>query len=150
MANLVTLAVPPLRGGGRQGAFRRVLRWLGTAGDAVLGPTEAAPQRQDVIRRAVVASAILVVLPIQQMHIPGWQAVVGGCLAAIAYNLPLAALVFKTKRYFLARSLGLVMDSIVLMGASFYVFHEMGAVGSTSSIWLVFLVYIVIGGYISL
>jgi response regulator RpfG family c-di-GMP phosphodiesterase len=33
------------------------------------------------------------------------------------------------------------------MGASFFVFHEMGLAGSSSDIWLVFLVYILISGF---
>ncbi len=147
MANLVTLTDPPLNRGGRLGLLNRAVLYLGAAGDVVFGPTEGASQRQDVMRRALVVGAILVILPIQRMHIPGWQAIVIGCAAALAYNVPLAILVFKAKRYFFARSAGLVLDSIVLMAASFYVFQEMGAVGSTSAIWLVFLVYIVTGGF---
>ncbi len=148
MANLVTLTVPPLNRGGREGAFTRVQRWLALATDHILGPTEAAHQRQDVVRRAVVVSAILVVLPIQQMQIPGWPAVMGACVVALLYDVLLAWLVFAKKRYFLANVAGLLLDVIVLMGASFYVFQEMSATGSTSSIWLVFLVYIVIGGFV--
>jgi len=51
------------------------------------------------------------------------------------------------ERFFTARVLGLALDAIVLMGASLYVFREMGAANSGSDIWLVFLVYIVTGGF---
>ncbi|MCH7698302.1 MAG: HD domain-containing protein [Chloroflexi bacterium] len=147
MANLVTLTVPPLNGGGREGAFTRVQRWLALAADNILGPTEAQAQRVDVIRRAIVAGTIIAILPIQQMQIPGWPAVMGACVVALSYDVLLAWLVFAKKRYFMANVLGLSLDALILMGASFYVFREMGAAGATSSIWLVFLIYIVIGGF---
>ena len=126
---------------------RRVLRCLGEAAHAALGPTQADAQRQDVVRRALVAAVIIVVLPIQQMRIPGWPAVVIACLVALSYNVPLAYLVFVKERYFLERILGTVLDAVVLMGASLFVFREMGAADSGSDIWLVFLVYIVTGGF---
>ena len=147
MANLVTLTVPPLHRGGREGTFIRVQRWLALAADNMLGPTEAQAQRVDVIRRAIVVGTIIAILPIQQMQIPGWPAVMGACIAALCYDLLLAWLVFAKKRYFVANVLGLSLDALILMGASFFVFREMGAVGATSSIWLVFLIYIVIGGF---
>lgn len=127
--------------------MRAASRRLGQLADFLLGPTEADAQRQDVVRRAVVAAAIVAILPIQQMHIPGWPGVVGGCIFALLYDAPLAYLVFVKKRYFQARVLGTLLDSIVLMGASFFVFREMGAVGSESSIWLVFIIYIITGGF---
>ena len=120
---------------------------LGDAVRAALGPAQAFSQRQDVVRRALVAIIIIAVLPIQQMRIPGWPAVVIACAVAISYDVLLAYLVFVKQRYSTAQVLGLVLDAIVLMGASLYVFHEMGAAGSASDIWLVFLVYIVIGGF---
>ena len=147
MANLVTLTDPPLHRGGSEGALTRGRRWLDIDGDIVLGPTEAQSQRVDIIRRTIVSGTIIAILPIQQMQIPGWPAVMGACVAALIYDIPLAWLVFRKKRYVMANVIGLILDAIVLMGASFYVFREMGAAGSTSSIWLVFLVYIVIGGF---
>ena len=147
MANLVTLTVPPLNGGGREGAFTRVQRWLALAVDNILGPTEAQAQRVDVIRRAIVSGTIIAILPIQQMQIQGWPAIMGACVVALSYDVLLAWLVFAKKRYFMANVLGLSLDALILMGASFYVFREMGAAGATSSIWLVFLIYIVIGGF---
>ena len=147
MANLVTLTVPPLNRGGRERTFTRAQRLLALAADNILGPTEAQAQRVDVIRRAVVASTIIAILPIQQMQIPGWPAVMGACVVALCYDVVLAWLVFVKNRYFIANLGGLTLDAFVLMGASFYVFREMGAAGATSSIWLVFLIYIVIGGF---
>ena len=147
MANLVTLTVPPLNGGGREDAFTRVQRWLALAADNILGPTEAQAQRVDVIRRAIVSGTIIAILPIQQMQIQGWPAIMGACVVALSYDVLLAWLVFAKKRYFMANVLGLSLDALILMGASFYVFREMGAAGATSSIWLVFLIYIVIGGF---
>ena len=131
----------------RDGPLRRALRWLVDATHAAIGPTDATAQRQDVVRRALVAAVIIGVLPIQQMRIPGWPAVIAACTVALAYDLALAYLVFIKRRFFLARVLGLVLDALVLMVASFVVFGEMGAASSASDIWLVFLVYIVIGGF---
>jgi HD-GYP domain-containing protein (c-di-GMP phosphodiesterase class II) len=116
-------------------------------GNVIIGPTDPATQRQDVIRRALVAAVIIGVLPIQQMRIPGWPGVVGGCAVALAYDLPLAYIVFVQKRYTLERVVGLILDSIVLMGASLFVFRAMGSVSSGSDIWMVFLVYIITGGF---
>jgi hypothetical protein len=112
----------------------------------LLGPTDPGSTRQDVIRRAFVASVIVAVLPIQR-GLPGWPAVVAGCVCAIIYDFGLAYLVFIRKQYVIARILGLLLDSIVLTVASFFVFNEMGANGSSSDIWLVFLVYVVTGGF---
>ena len=135
------------RAGAASGWRRRVLRRLGDATSAIVGPTEPAAQRQDVIRRALVAGVIIAVLPIQQMRIPGWPAVVGACAAALIYDIPLAYLVFAKERFFLERVLGLVLDALLLMVASLAVLGEMGAANSASDLWLVFLVYIVIGGF---
>ncbi|MGB2695847.1 MAG: HD domain-containing phosphohydrolase [Dehalococcoidia bacterium] len=126
---------------------RRLRLWLGEAAHLALGPTEPAAQKQDVIRRAVVAAVVIAVLPIQKMHIPGWPVVVGACAVALAYDIGLAYLIFLKDRQFLARVLGLLLDALVLMLASLYVFHEMGAVDSASDIWLVFVVYVVSGGF---
>ncbi len=147
MANLITLTEPPLSAGGQRVGLRGVKRWLGIAGDRMLGPTEDQAQKIDVIRRAAVSGTIIATLPIQQMQIPGWPAVMAACVVALLYDVLLAWLVFVKKRYFLANVLGLCLDAVILMGASLYVFREMGAVGSTSAIWLVFMIYIVIGGF---
>jgi HD-GYP domain-containing protein (c-di-GMP phosphodiesterase class II) len=135
-----------LPGARRAGRARRAINTLGDAAQALLGPTDPGATKQDVIRRALVASVIVAILPIQQ-GLPGWPGVVVACVCAIVYDIPLAYLVFVRKQYFASRILGLVLDSIVLMGASFFVFNEMGANGSTSDIWLVFLVYVVTGGF---
>jgi hypothetical protein len=129
------------------GLGRRVMRGLRLLEYSLLGPVDPGATRQDVIRRALVASIIIAVLPIQQLRIPGWPGVVGGCGVALAYDIPLAYVVFVKKDYALERWLGTLLDSLVLMGASFYVFREMGAVGSASDIWLVFFVYVVTGGF---
>ncbi|MCH7811521.1 MAG: HD domain-containing protein [Chloroflexi bacterium] len=134
---------PGTRAGWRRGALGR----LGDAVNALIGPTERDSQRQDVVRRAVLAAGIIAVLPIQQLRLPGWEAVLAGCIAAILYDGLLAYLVFVKERIFTARVLGVVLDALVLMGASMYVFRQMGAANATSDIWLVFLVYIVVGGF---
>ena len=131
----------------RHGRLRRTRTLLGELGYALLGPTDASTQRQDVIRRALVALVVMAVVPIQQLRLPGWPAVVIACATALVYDVLLAYLVFAKQRLVFARVLGLVFDMIILMGASFYVFQAMGAVGSSSDIWLVFIVYVLIGGF---
>ncbi len=138
---------PPPLCGSEAGRRRRVPGWLATVERVIFGPTEASEQKQDVIRRAIVAAAIVAILPMSPVRLPGWEGVVAGSVAALLYNVYLWYLVFRRERYVLARILGQLLDILVLMGASFYVFHEMGAVGATSGIWLVFMVYIVIGGF---
>jgi hypothetical protein len=130
-----------------QGRLRRARMLLGELGYALLGPTDASAQRQDVFRRALVAIVVMSVLPIQQLRLPGWPAVVMACAVALFYDVFFAYIVFVKKRYFLSRVLGTLLDDFILMGASFYVFHEMGVAGSSSDIWLVFLVYILISGF---
>lgn len=139
--------VAHVRPRGANSPRRRLLRGLSSLAYALLGPVEVADMRRDVMQRALIAGVIIAVLPIQQMRIPGWPAVVMGCVAAEAYNFALAYLVYIKERPFAARVLGLTLDSIVLMSASLYVFHAMGAAGSASDIWLVFVVYIVTGGF---
>ena len=138
---------PPIAMAEDQGRLRRARAFLGEVGYALLGPTEADAQRQDVFRRALVALVVIAVLPIQQLRLPGWEAVVIACAAALAYDVLFAYIVFVQKRYFISRVLGTILDDFILMGASFYVFREMGAAGSSSDIWLVFLVYILISGF---
>ena len=135
----------PLRTASRQAGGIR--SWLGEAAQTILGQTQLSAARQDVLRRAIVSAVIIGVLPIQQMRIPGWPAVLVACIVALAYNIPLAYLVFVKERAFLEKILGLLLDMVVLMGASLFVFQEMGAANSASDIWLVFVVYIVIGGF---
>lgn len=126
---------------------RRATTWLGDATNAVIGPTDVAAQRQDIIRRAIVAGVIIAVLPIQQLRIPGWQGVMIACSLALLYDVPLAYLVFAMKKTYVARVLGLLLDALLLMGASLIVLREIGIGNSASDIWLVFVVYIVIGGF---
>ena len=147
MLHVLTRETPQAAPGRESGRWQRVVHWLGEATNAAIGPTQDAAARQDLLRRAFVSVVIIAVLPLQQTRIPGWPGVVVGCIFALAYNAPLAYLIIVKKRIFMARVLGLVLDALVLMGASLYVFREMGAVNSTSDIWLVFLVYIVIGGF---
>jgi hypothetical protein len=125
----------------------RLLRWLGDAASAIMGNTELNDIRRDVIQRAATATVIIAILPIQQMRVPGWPAVIAACATALAYDIPLAYLVFVKKRAFLARTIGFCLDSIVLMWASLVVLRQMGAGNSESDIWLVFLVYVVSGGF---
>ncbi len=103
--------------------------------------------RREIVQRALVVGMIVAVLPIQQMRIPGWPAVVVACVFALLCNIPLAYLVYVRGETFLARALGLVVDALALMVASFVVMREMGAANAPSDIWLVFLLYIVNGSF---
>jgi hypothetical protein len=94
-----------------------------------------------------VATVIIAILPIQQLRIPGWQGVVAACGAALLYNIPLGYLVFIRQKPLLERIVGNILDVVLLMTASLYVLQQMGAAGSASDIWLVFVVYIMIGGF---
>ncbi|MDZ4278895.1 MAG: hypothetical protein U1B78_07130, partial [Dehalococcoidia bacterium] len=131
----------------QSGPSSRAVRALGEFAHAIFGPTEAATQRQDVLRRALVAGAIMALLPIQRLSIPGWPAVLAACGAALLYDIPLAYLVYVKQRIFAERVLGILLDMMLLMGASLFVLRDMGAANSASDLWLVFVVYIVIGGF---
>lgn len=127
--------------------LRRAVRRLDDAAHTVVEPPDVTTMRREIVQRAFVVGAIIAVLPIQQMRIPGWPAVVAACVFAFLCNIPLAYLVFAKGEAFLARALGLIVDAVALMGASFIVMREMGAADATSNIWLVFLLYIVNGSF---
>jgi HD-GYP domain-containing protein (c-di-GMP phosphodiesterase class II) len=138
-------AVPMKRlGAGRRRRLRNALASLDVL---LLGPVQASTQRQELIRRAVVALIIISVLPIQQMQIPGWPAVVAGCAAALAYNIPLSYLTLRKRWYSSARWLGLILDSTVLAVCTLFVFKAMAVENSASEIWLVYVIYVVTGGF---
>ena len=138
---------PPRAQRGPQPRVRRAGQRLGDICLAIVGPAEAASQRQDVLRRALVAPVVIAVGPVQQLHLPGWQAVMIICGAALIYNIPIAYFVFARKWYFTARVLAFVCDGMLLAGGSFIVLHEMGAHSSSSDLWLAFLVFVVSGGF---
>src|SRR3990167_6299559 len=118
---------PTARLTARPSPLRRASNLLGGAGYALLGPTEGGAQQQDVFRRALMALAVMTVVPIQQSRLPGWPAVAVACGVVLVYDIGVAYLVFAKQRFLLARVLGTLFDVIVLMGASFYVLHEMAA-----------------------
>ena len=126
--------------------LRQMQRWAYEAARTVVGPAEEAAQRQDVARRALLAPAIIALLPMY--HLPGWHAVLGACAAAVVYDIPLAYLVFVQKRIFLARVLAFLLDALLLSVASLFVLRELGAANSSSDIWLAFLVFAVSGGFV--
>jgi HD-GYP domain-containing protein (c-di-GMP phosphodiesterase class II) len=129
------------------GRLTRLRNGLSGFDTFLLGPVQPSTQRQEVIRRALVVATILAVIPIQQMQIPGWPAVVAGCVAALLYNIPLSYLVFKKRWYTSARWLGLILDSLVLAIATLFVFKAMAGANSASEIWLVYVIYVVTGGF---
>ncbi len=136
-----------VRPGSGSTLFRRAARRLDDAAHAVVEPPDVTTMRREIVQRALVVGAIIAVLPIQEMRIPGWPAVVAACIFAFLCNIPLAYLVYAKGEAFLARALGLIVDAVALMGASFIVMREMGAANVNSDIWLVFLLYIVNGSF---
>jgi hypothetical protein len=127
--------------------LRGAVRRLDVAAHAVVEPPDVATMRREIVQRALVVAAIVAVVPIQEMRIPGWPAVVAACIFAFVCNIPLAYLVWAKGEAFLARALGLVVDALALMGASFVVMRGMGEADAVSNIWLVFLLYIVNGSF---
>jgi len=125
----------------------RLLGRVADVAEAALGPADEASQRQDVLRRALVAPAIIISILLDQLHFPGWQALPAACAVAVAYDAYLAYLVFLKKRFFAARVLAFVLDALLLTGAGLFVLRAMGLANSTSDIWLAFLVFVVSGGF---
>ena len=142
---LLNRAIPRSGSGRLSPSFKRAVGLRYVSSRAGVQPPST--QQQDVIRRALVVATILAVIPIQQMQIPGWPAVVAGCVAALLYNIPLAYLVFKKEWYTSARWLGLILDSLVLAIATLFVFKAMAEANSASEIWLVYVIYVVTGGF---
>ena len=129
------------------GGALRAARLVGSILVNIVGPAEASSQRQDVLRRALLAPGVIAVLLIQQLHLPGWQAVVIICSAALVYNIPIAYCVFVRKWYLTARAMAFVGDAMLLASGSFVVLREMGSSNSSSDLWLAFLVFVVSGGF---
>jgi hypothetical protein len=126
---------------------QRLIRRLGEIAAAVVGPAEPSSQKQDVFRRAFVAPVILAIVPVERLHVPGWEAVVIACSAALLYNVPLAYLVFVKKSYMAARIGAFLFDGALLSVASLFVLRAMGGANSSSDLWLAFLVFVVSGGF---
>ncbi len=131
-----------------RGWYRRIASRLADVALAVIGPAEEAGQRQDVLRRALLAPVIIALVPIQELHVPGWQAILAACSAALLYDVALAYLVFVKKRIFAARVLAFLFDAALLGGASLAVLRAMGEANSSSDLWLAFLLYVVSGGFV--
>ncbi|MDZ4278400.1 MAG: hypothetical protein U1B78_04605, partial [Dehalococcoidia bacterium] len=125
----------------------RVGDWLHEAARSAIGPADEKAQRQDVLRRTVLAPVIIAIVPIEQFHFAGWPAIVSACSAALLYNLLLGYLVFVKKQAFAARLLAFVFDAALLSVASVFVLRALGAANSSSDIWLAFLVFVVSGGF---
>ena len=132
----------------RAGALRPSLNRLYRAALIVLGPADQAGQRQDVIRRALLAPVIIALVSIRQLHIPGWEMAAAAAATAVLYDALLAYLVFIRHRFFLARVLAFALDGTLLCVASIFVLRGLGAEGSNSDIWLAFLVFTVSGGFV--
>src|SRR3990172_1041635 len=123
------------------------LDWLGEAIRTVTGPAEEMGQRQDVIRRALLAPVIVALVLIPPLRIPGWPAVAAACGAAFLYDIPLAYIVFVKKRFLLARALAFVLDALLLAVASFFVLRALGSTNSSYDLWLAFLLFVASGGF---
>ncbi len=128
--------------------LRKAARWSYSVAQTVVGPAEEAAQRQDVVRRALITPVILALILVPRLHIPGWQAVLGACVVALLYDIPLAYLVFAKRQIFAARVLAFLLDGLLLAGASIFVLRALGAANSNSDIWLAFLVFAVSGGFV--
>jgi len=125
----------------------RLLGLVADAAEVALGPADESSQRQDVLRRALVAPAIIISIPLDQLHFPGWQALPAACAAAVAYDVLLAYLVFAKRRFFAARVLAFLLDALLLTGAGLFILRAMGEANSASDLWLAFLVFVVSGGF---
>src|SRR3990167_1221843 len=85
----------------RAGAPHSSLGRLYRAALPILGRAEEAGQRQDVVRRALLAPVIIALVSVRQLHIPGWEMAAAAAATAVLYNVLLAYLVFIRHRFFL-------------------------------------------------
>lgn len=121
--------------------------WLRTAALTVVGPAEGPAQRQDVLRRAALAIALIAVLATQRSHVPVWPAVVAALSTAFVYDIYLAYLVFVAKQFLLARVLAFILDATLMFVALTFVLKSLGEANSASDIWVAMLLFIGSGGF---
>ena len=141
---------PPLPRKGEAGASERPARvalWLRSLAIAIVGPAEEAAQRQDVLRRAAIAGALLVILPIQRAHVPAWQAVMTALAAALLYDIALGYFVYVARQFLVARVLAFVLDATLMFVALLFVLRALGSANSASDIWLAMLLFVGSGGF---
>jgi diguanylate cyclase (GGDEF)-like protein/putative nucleotidyltransferase with HDIG domain len=113
----------------------------------VVGPAEEAAQREDVLRRAVLAGALLLILPFQRSHVPAWEAVVAALSVALLYDVVLAYLVHVAKQFLVARVLAFILDATLMFVALLFVLRALGSADSSSDIWIAMLLFIGSGGF---
>jgi hypothetical protein len=93
-----------------------------------------------IVRPAI---CVLVVVAVLVAHdLPGRQGVIIGCGTAFTYNFGFAYLVMR-RRYFVLRTLSLVVDNLLIIGTSLWVFIKMGQADYESDLWLAYLTFII-------
>jgi hypothetical protein len=93
-----------------------------------------------IVRPAICALVVLAVLLAHDL--PGRYGVVYGCATAFVINIGYAYLVAR-KRYFIYRGTSLIVDNLIIIFTSLWVFIKMGQAGYESDLWLAYLTFII-------
>jgi HD domain-containing protein len=93
-----------------------------------------------IVRPAICVLVIIAVLVSKDL--PGKQGVIIGCSTAFVYNFGFAYLVFR-ERFYLLRATSLIVDNLLIVGTSLWVFMKMGQAGYESDLWLAYLTFII-------
>ena len=110
--------------------------------DAFLASGNLAMDRNFLIVRPVIALLVAAAVFLQGSALPGRAAVLAACAAAVVYNGLFGYLVLR-RRLKLLRALSLVMDNLVVIIPTIFVYRAMGNAGYESDLWLLFITLIV-------
>ena len=127
-----------VRIGGRAPSFLRTLR---ERVESFLAAGDPSQERVFlIVRPAICVLVVMAVLIANSM--PGRQGVIVGCSTAFGFNFWYAYLIAR-RRFYVLRAASLVVDNLIIVFTSLWVFIKMGQAGYESDLWLAYLAFII-------
>jgi hypothetical protein len=110
--------------------------------DSFLQSGNLSMDRNFLIVRPVIALLVAASVLLQGSALPGRTAVLAACACACVYNGFFGYLVLR-RRLKLLRAISLIVDNLVVIIPTIFVYREMGNAGYESDLWLLFITLIV-------
>jgi hypothetical protein len=110
--------------------------------DSFLESGNLAMDRNFLIVRPAIALLVAASVLLQGSALPGRTAVLAACVVACVYNGFFGYLVLQ-RRVKLLRALSLVVDNLIVIIPTIFVYREMGRAGYESDLWLLYITLIV-------
>jgi hypothetical protein len=126
-----------LRIGGSPSIWRRLRERV----ESFLGAGDPSQDRLFLIVRPAICALVVVAVFVAR-DMPGRQGVIIGCSTAFTMNFGYAYLVMR-RRFFVLRATSLVVDNLIIICTSLWVFIKMGQAGYESDLWLAYLTFII-------